>query len=70
MIAVISFGVGFGVGTSKTIDWTVDLGLYLLKQQNITLELDAATIKVGLFQYKNRVSGCMWSEENGTYGLS
>jgi len=59
MIGVLlGYSVGFGHGAIQMLDWSVSVGLSLLKLNGMELSMDSETITNGLLQYKDNIAAC------------
>lgn len=53
--SLIGYSVGFAHGAVKMLDWSVGVGLNLLKLNGIEPLIDSQTMINGIMQYKNNI---------------
>ena len=57
MITIISFVTGFGTGYVEGVKFAISYGL-----EFVDIDVDENMITTALFQYKNNVGGCLFTQ--------
>jgi len=47
--------IGFSMGTYKALDYCVNTGLHFLELRNISVDVNQALLKTGIYMYKNNI---------------
>ena len=56
-IFFIGFGIGYVQGSINTIKWGIDFA-----REFVTIEMDTDMIASGIYQYKNHIGGCLFTQ--------
>lgn len=62
--------IGYIAGVSWALNWGVNRALEFAERQGINISLNSAMITAGLYQYKNNVGGCLFTDKNASLHIA
>ncbi len=71
VLIILSLGVGYGLGFKQGGEqvgqYVINVALALKEQGFITVDINEEFLKAALFQYNNRVGGCLFTQNKTTW---
>jgi len=58
----IGLFIGFTWGATTATRYYIKLGMALLEHEGIEIEIDEGMLATGLWQYKNNIGGCLFTD--------
>lgn len=60
--------MGYSLGFSAGLSWAFDKAMVLMERQGLKFEFNENMVKTALYQYKNNIGGCLFTEsiKNGS----
>lgn len=56
--------VGYGAGVSWALNWGVEKAIIFAERQGIEISLNKQMLSTALFQYKNNIGGCLFTNNS------
>ncbi|MCK9371335.1 hypothetical protein M0R04_15585 [Candidatus Dojkabacteria bacterium] len=60
VFSLVGYIVGYSIGSIVILNWGVEKTLWFLNLKNVSVDINAAMITTGIYQYKNNIGGCMF----------
>lgn len=58
---LIGYVLGYSLGVGWALNWGVKNAIAFAEKQGIEIKLNPAMIATGLYQYKNNLGGCLFT---------
>lgn len=58
--------IGYSIGIAWALNWGVEKAMIFAEKQGINISLNSIMIANGLYQYKNNLGGCLFTDKNAS----